>query len=148
MKKSVCTICKREFSYYPSRKTGSYCSRECFNSKPTKRAEGRIFTSQGYVWIKKPDHPNSNKCHPKGYILEHRLVMSDFLGRPLKKDEIVHHKNGVRDDNRITNLELSTSSNHIAGHNSRRKWKQESRIKHQNKANRMVRDTSGRFVTK
>ena len=43
-------------------------------------------------------------------LLQHRHVMEQVLGRPLQGDENVHHRNGVRDDNRPENLELWTTS--------------------------------------
>lgn len=54
------------------------------------------------------DHPNSAKA--TGHIHEHVFVMSNHLGRPLRKGETVHHKNGIRNDNRIENLELWSHS--------------------------------------
>lgn len=64
---------------------------------------GRTRAVDGYVLLKKRGHPNANT---DGWVLEHRFVLAEHLGRPLRKDEHVHHKNGVRDDNRVENLAL------------------------------------------
>ena len=72
---------------------------------------GRLETEHGYVLLLKKDHPNARK---NGRIFEHVFVMSEHLGRPLDKGETVHHKNGIKNDNRIENLEL-WSGNHSNG---------------------------------
>jgi hypothetical protein len=64
----------------------------------------------GYKIVKVP--PNTQGVKTKrgtssnSWMWEHRYVMQQMLGRPLQKNENVHHINGVRDDNRPENLEL------------------------------------------
>jgi len=64
---------------------------------------GKKITDAGYSLIKCPDHPNRNSSN---YVLEHRLVMEKHIGRYLRLEEVVHHINEIKDDNRIENLLL------------------------------------------
>ncbi len=69
------------------------------------RWKGGTIIHRGYIYRYAPDHP-ATLASPPLYVREHRLVMEHSLGRYLREDEIVHHKNGVKNDNRPENLEL------------------------------------------
>ena len=69
---------------------------------------GRFKNCEGYVKIYCPNHPY--KPTTSKYMLEHRLLMEKKLGRYLKPEEVVHHKNDIIDDNRIENLRLFKSN--------------------------------------
>ena len=64
----------------------------------------------GYVRVYAPEHPKANT---RGYVYEHRLIAEvHILGRRLQKDEVVHHINHVRHDNRIENLQVMSRKEH------------------------------------
>jgi len=119
----LCLKCGKELS----RKQGKFCSPSCNASyhnakKVGKDARnwqgGKSIKTDGYVRIRIPEHPNA--CD--GYVYEHRYVMEQEIGRLLTSEEVVHHNNKDRKDNRIENLRLfNNQKEHIRHHNQLKK---------------------------
>lgn len=70
-------------------------------------------TESGYVFVNDKIHPNADR---RGYVREHIKIMTEFIGRALCEGEVVHHKNGNKQDNRIENLELMKLEDHLSLH--------------------------------
>lgn len=119
-----CLWCHKDFPIDGTRYrigSGKFCSTSCHVSNKNSQNKGekhnhwkggRIVTSFGYVRIYSPKHP-SNRF---GYVLEHRLVMEKKIGRYLTKEEVVHHLNGVKNDNRPENLAILEAGEHTHHH--------------------------------
>ena len=73
----------------------------------------RVVKKGDYLYAVVKNHPKANNY---GYVLLHRVIMENHIGRLLDTDEVVHHKNGSKKDNDISNLELITSKEHISRH--------------------------------
>ncbi len=74
-----------------------------FTGEKNGRYKGRVDNGHGYIYVYCSNHPH---CTKDKRVMEHRLVMEKHLGRYLTKEEVVHHINGIKDDNRIENLQL------------------------------------------
>lgn len=71
----------------------------------------KIVSKGDYNYVHVPDHP-------KKYVLEHRIVMENHLGRLLNSNEVVHHKDGNKKNNDISNLEVMDKKEHNRLHSS------------------------------
>ena len=110
-----CLFCNKKFFDYLSNNR-KYCSRSCHGKNNTRTQykvghapndknfkTGKVLC-KGYVMVLNKKHPNATLPH--GYIREHRIVMESIIGHHLLPEEVVHHKNGIKSDNRKENLQL------------------------------------------
>lgn len=116
-----CAICNDTFILYDCPSNAGidkiYCSNRCRGIGISKRSRKhkwgllrpKFINWQGYVMVWKRNHPHKNY---QGYVREHRLVMEKSLGRFLEKEEVIHHINGNRQDNDLSNLLLTSKSDH------------------------------------
>lgn len=91
--KRLCAKCKQKYI--------DGVSQQSKDAHARKKRPLRKVCKQGYAYVR-----HESEGQQGNYAPEHRVVMAEKLGRPLRKGESVHHINGIRDDNRPENLEL------------------------------------------
>ena len=74
----------------------------------------KLVSKGEYIYAVVPEHPKATKVGK--YVLFHRIVMENYLHRMLEDDEVVHHLNGSKHDNRLSNLELLRYDEHVRLH--------------------------------
>lgn len=98
----ACESCGTTFQ--PKGSKSRFCSRNCAaKASGLAKRKGPHLSARGYVIEYMPEHPMAMRT---GYIQQHRRVMAEHLGRLLGPDEVVHHRNEIKTDNRVENLEV------------------------------------------
>lgn len=123
----ICEYCGETFRSYND--GVRYCSPACISRATADKrrkfldipscineASRKLDKKLGYVRVYVPMHPEANTW---GYVYEHRVVAEQIIGRRLLSNEIVHHKNGKRWDNRTENLEVMDKYEHAKLHGQR-----------------------------
>lgn len=129
LKRSATSVYKKAINIGLQKDDEVLSAMRSFDREGSKSASwkgGKKITPKGYVLTLDKNNPDSDIS---GYIMEHRKVMSQHLGRRLKKDEAVHHINGNKADNRIENLELTNWSEHTIHHHAGAKRSAETKNK-------------------
>lgn len=90
-----------------------YYETEVVKSSKNGNWKGGTYICGGYIKVKVKSHPMADK---RNYVLLHRLVMENHLGRYLREDEYIHHKDGNKMNNDISNLELVYPEQHAKEH--------------------------------
>ena len=93
------------------------CSQRCSQLGKRRGPHKEFVVISGYKYIYAPDHPNATR---NGYVGEHRLVLANKIGRYLKQNEVAHHINENKFDNRPENIELMTFEEHSSYHAKKR----------------------------
>lgn len=114
----LCEWCDKPYAVSPSKsKVQRFCSFPCQAEGRRTRALDRTHngrrvhqTKDGYIYVWEPDHPRSATYG--GWYAEHRLVVERAIGRVLETEEIVHHKDGRKDFNDLSNLQVVTEVEH------------------------------------
>jgi len=115
MRKNYKCVCGKDF--FSKNINPRFCSLDCKyktgHSQETREKiktarANQVFISRpilrsGYIYLKSWGHPF---CGKQGYVAEHRLVIERHIGRFLNPEETIHHRDGNKTNNNISNLEL------------------------------------------